>query len=132
MFLSFFFLMIRRPPRSTRTDTLFPYTTLFRSLRWKAIPESRQYGREKQGGPRRGVYHGEVIVAFLEIGFGGRAGAICGVGAGLLPRGQRAGGGAGLSLGCIARQCARRRRRARRGRGCRCGVGRDPQGAVEG
>src|SRR3546814_10857004 len=37
MFVSFthiaflFFLMIRRPPRSTRTDTLFPYTTLFRS-----------------------------------------------------------------------------------------------------
>src|SRR3546814_20399125 len=33
-----FFLMIRRPPRSTRTDTLFPYTTLFRSgvvWRWK-------------------------------------------------------------------------------------------------
>src|SRR3546814_11452452 len=30
MFL--FFLMIRRTPRSTRTDTLFPYTTLFRSL----------------------------------------------------------------------------------------------------
>src|SRR3546814_10157557 len=29
--LWFFFLMIRRPPRSTRTDTLFPYTTLFRS-----------------------------------------------------------------------------------------------------
>src|SRR3546814_3210102 len=27
----YFFLMIRRPPRSTRTDTLFPYTTLFRS-----------------------------------------------------------------------------------------------------
>src|SRR3546814_14867515 len=27
-----FFLMLRRPPRSTRTDTLFPYTTLFRSL----------------------------------------------------------------------------------------------------
>src|SRR3546814_2284506 len=30
--LCFFFLMIRRPPRSTRTDTLFPYTTLFRSM----------------------------------------------------------------------------------------------------
>src|SRR3546814_1553678 len=29
----FFFLMIRLPPRSTRTDTLFPYTTLFRSHR---------------------------------------------------------------------------------------------------
>src|SRR3546814_13165261 len=27
-----FFLMIRRPPRSTRTDTLFPYSTLFRSV----------------------------------------------------------------------------------------------------
>src|SRR3546814_7253164 len=32
-FFNFFFLMIRRPPRSTRTDTLFPYTTLFRSER---------------------------------------------------------------------------------------------------
>src|SRR3546814_18918668 len=31
MLSSFFFLMIRRPPRSTRTDTLVPYTTLFRS-----------------------------------------------------------------------------------------------------
>src|SRR3546814_7690005 len=30
--LFFFFLMRRRPPRSTRTDTLFPYTTLFRSV----------------------------------------------------------------------------------------------------
>src|SRR3546814_1911731 len=29
--------MIRRPPRSTRTDTLFPYTTLFRSLRWEDV-----------------------------------------------------------------------------------------------
>src|SRR3546814_4499264 len=28
-----FCLLVRRPPRSTRTDTLFPYTTLFRSLR---------------------------------------------------------------------------------------------------
>src|SRR3546814_16916794 len=31
LFFFLFFLMIRRPPRSTRTDTLFPYTTLFRS-----------------------------------------------------------------------------------------------------
>src|SRR3546814_1505729 len=30
--------MIRRPPRSTRTDTLFPYTTLFRSLRRPPAP----------------------------------------------------------------------------------------------
>src|SRR3546814_3219798 len=35
-----FFLMIRRPPRSTRTDTLFPYTTLFRS-RAEAWPTIR-------------------------------------------------------------------------------------------
>src|SRR3546814_16649648 len=37
--------MIRRPPRSTRTDTLFPYTTLFRSLRHRAgalVPEHEQ------------------------------------------------------------------------------------------
>src|SRR3546814_15985123 len=32
LYLLFFFLMNRPPPRSTRTDTLFPYTTLFRSL----------------------------------------------------------------------------------------------------
>src|SRR3546814_20610404 len=34
IYFVFFFLMIRLPPRSTRTDTLFPYTTLFRSM-WK-------------------------------------------------------------------------------------------------
>src|SRR3546814_14584437 len=38
----FFFFMIWRPPRSTRTDTLFPYTTLFRSLR--ARPVERPFG----------------------------------------------------------------------------------------
>src|SRR3546814_15785537 len=37
--LCFFFLMIRRPPRSTRTDTLFPYTTLFRSPRLLAVDD---------------------------------------------------------------------------------------------
>src|SRR3546814_11422379 len=34
---AFFFLMIRLPPRSTRTDTLFPYTTRFRSLRQHGV-----------------------------------------------------------------------------------------------
>src|SRR3546814_18333373 len=43
LFSFFFFLIIRRPPRSTRTDTLFPYTTLFRSL-VDCIVET--YGRE--------------------------------------------------------------------------------------
>src|SRR3546814_12357176 len=47
-FISFFFLMIRRPPRSTRTDTLFPYTTLFRSLRALVLDEA---GGEEQCAP---------------------------------------------------------------------------------
>src|SRR3546814_21003297 len=48
LFVVLFFLMIRRPPRSTRTDTLFPYTTLFRSyllfpllaraIDWRRVP----------------------------------------------------------------------------------------------
>src|SRR3546814_14559405 len=45
-----FFLMIRRPPRSTRTDTHFPYTTLFRSAGksalWGAKPICRAHGKE--------------------------------------------------------------------------------------
>src|SRR3546814_3506943 len=41
LFYFVFFLMIRRPPRSTRTDTLFPYTTLFRSL----LPSGAQHHR---------------------------------------------------------------------------------------
>src|SRR3546814_12731786 len=40
----FFFLMIRRPPRSTRTDTLFPYTTLFRSEAGGALVFGVRYG----------------------------------------------------------------------------------------
>src|SRR3546814_14393703 len=39
----FFFLKIRRPPRSTRTDTLFPYTTLFRSA--AAVLAAVQHGQ---------------------------------------------------------------------------------------
>src|SRR3546814_16951525 len=35
--------MIRRPPRSTRTDTLVPYTTLFRSVRFAAVGVGKQY-----------------------------------------------------------------------------------------
>src|SRR3546814_5702829 len=38
MYILFFFLIIRRPPRSTRTDTLFPYTTLFRSRSSRTSP----------------------------------------------------------------------------------------------
>src|SRR3546814_9791383 len=41
-----FFLMLRRPPRSTRTDTLFPYTTLFRSQ------QGRMYRSQRAGSTR--------------------------------------------------------------------------------
>src|SRR3546814_9098795 len=46
-----FLLVIRRPPRSTRTDTLFPYTTLFRSARrsMSAAPFHRHAGRGRAG-----------------------------------------------------------------------------------
>src|SRR3546814_16882388 len=44
----FFFLMIRRPPRFTRTDTLFPYMTLFRSRTPHRLrrPRDRLFGQE--------------------------------------------------------------------------------------
>src|SRR3546814_13272667 len=53
------FLMIRRPPRSTRTDTLFPYTTLFRSARRRPLFHDAVHGGRlhaagaTQSGPRR-------------------------------------------------------------------------------
>src|SRR3546814_11387083 len=47
LFVVLFFLMIRRPPRSTRTDTLFPYTTLFRSY-----PRGHELRRDRQAGGR--------------------------------------------------------------------------------
>src|SRR3546814_7553339 len=58
--------MIRRPPRSTRTDTLFPYTTLFRSRR----SQRRQlFAEPEQSGRRLGILlaqpldelHGEAV-----------------------------------------------------------------------
>src|SRR3546814_13673923 len=42
--------MIRRPPRSTRTDTLFPYTTLFRSVMFEVMPATREgIARDRRG-----------------------------------------------------------------------------------
>src|SRR3546814_3179357 len=55
-YIFLFFLMIRRPPRSTRTDTLFPYTTLFRSA-GPAVPGLREPPPRLSGrhaGPRPG------------------------------------------------------------------------------
>src|SRR3546814_12216130 len=37
-----FFVMVRRPPRSTRTDTLFPSTTLFRSVPLRDVPTAHR------------------------------------------------------------------------------------------
>src|SRR3546814_7315709 len=45
----FFFLMKRRPPRSTRTDTLFPYTTLFRSMQAARDAKGKARGKGKDG-----------------------------------------------------------------------------------
>src|SRR3546814_13175200 len=51
----FFFLMIQRPPRSTRTDTLFPYTTLFRSAPFLGAQVSRR--RDSSGRGARILWH---------------------------------------------------------------------------
>src|SRR3546814_3656982 len=54
----FFFLMLRRPPRSTRTDTLFPYTTLFRSV---------QNVSKRCIGNRHGTALGRPAIPFLHV-----------------------------------------------------------------
>src|SRR3546814_10859582 len=59
-YLSFFFLMIRRPPRSTRTDTLFPYTTLFRSLGRGATHSGNNDGSDRTDLPFRTAKPGRV------------------------------------------------------------------------
>src|SRR3546814_20605856 len=61
---SFFFLMIRRPPRSTRTDTLFPYTTLFRSKLLADGGEARAVMR------KRGSVIGRVQASLRPLGPG--------------------------------------------------------------
>src|SRR3546814_3022372 len=60
-FIYFFFVIIRRPPRSTRTDTLVPYTTLFRSEQEEPRPGpeagSGARGAGDAGARRRRVPH---------------------------------------------------------------------------
>src|SRR3546814_810501 len=59
--------MIRRPPRSTRTDTLFPYTTLFRFLAQQRVPRQRRLVERgvvaRQPGVRRGLVGLDLRVA---------------------------------------------------------------------
>src|SRR3546814_16920656 len=52
------FFMIRRPPRSTRTDTLFPYTTLFRSADRPDPRAGAGLRRMEPHDPSRGYRHG--------------------------------------------------------------------------
>src|SRR3546814_19740039 len=68
-YVIFFFLMIRRPPRSTRTDTLFPYTTLFRSLeRAEAVGAADVHGRAAMGiAVRRVGQERQRIVGRIEV-----------------------------------------------------------------
>src|SRR3546814_6713732 len=89
MILCFFFLMIRRPPRSTRTDTLFPYTTLFRSklgLLFEPAPGVQFYGNYSRSVEFPGFIELAQLSAFVpldpqrawtaEIGTRGRAGVL--------------------------------------------------------
>src|SRR3546814_18235235 len=95
-----FFLLNRRPPRTTRTDTLFPYTTLFRSAAGAFIGRGRRASRS--AAPRRalrpacragrsGVAHGHRGGALRRYAGAGDAlsyrgwaerGGICGLGGG--------------------------------------------------
>src|SRR3546814_19080513 len=57
--------MIRRPPRSTRTDTLFPYTTLFRSDREQYAKRQRQHLRAGSAGNGRGRHEGFAVLRII-------------------------------------------------------------------
>src|SRR3546814_14437735 len=74
MMLLFFFLMIRQPPGSKRTDTLFPYTTLFRSQRpadQREVTAARSVGDHRHGRDRREA--GDPVGSILldRVGVGG-------------------------------------------------------------
>src|SRR3546814_13032108 len=62
-----FFLMIRRTPRSTRTDTLFPYTTLFRSVAVHAAFEADD-DQSEHARTHRGAEHVERLVMTDAVG----------------------------------------------------------------
>src|SRR3546814_1541400 len=63
----FLFLMIRRPPRSTRTDTLFPYTTLFRSSARVVVIGLGEKGKFDGAAFRRAVTEAAVALGKLPI-----------------------------------------------------------------
>src|SRR3546814_7684378 len=98
-----FCLMIRRPPRSTRTDTLVPYTTLFRSL-LAGRGRRRRVGSDRNAGAR-GIDH----AVRLCDGWGARLVSPAHIGAG---RGRAR--GAGDPFHPVARRIADRNRPRRR------------------
>src|SRR3546814_20119712 len=57
--------MIRRPPRSTRTDTLFPYTTLFRSNGGDLDPFGDPPPRDDALGETLGLAAGDVVIGYI-------------------------------------------------------------------
>src|SRR3546814_1675930 len=64
--------MIRRPPRSTRTDTLFPYTTLFRSAPGLGLLEDFSAGKVDsafQNGQRRSEEHTSELQSLMRISY---------------------------------------------------------------
>src|SRR3546814_11826423 len=66
--------MIRRPPRSTRTDTLFPYTTLFRSLRFgQCLSPSVRGDDVRETGELLGLEREELIAGLRRLQGAGRA-----------------------------------------------------------
>src|SRR3546814_20254363 len=71
LFLFLFFVMIRRPPRSTRTDTLFPYTTLFRSARRRWSPFTWRSVRFRAGSAewRRSEEHTSELQSLMRISY---------------------------------------------------------------
>src|SRR3546814_11215225 len=64
-----FFLMIRRPPRSTRTDTLFPYTTLFRSALWPGRAPSFHNTCVAASPPARSEEHTSELQSLMRISY---------------------------------------------------------------
>src|SRR3546814_15253205 len=58
--------MIRRPPRSTRTDTLFPYTTLFRSHA-RGVPELRSEREQDRERPRHDAAHDRSSARLIRV-----------------------------------------------------------------
>src|SRR3546814_13154974 len=72
--ICFFFLMIRRPPRSTRTDTLFPYTTLFRShplTKAVKLSYAASYARQSDYRNNPNDYSAEYYLVEAGLGFSG-------------------------------------------------------------